>query len=123
MGVIFSFVIALLVAALVIWIVSKFNLGLSVTGFAAAIIAALVIAVVGAAINWLLSLFGISLGTSSFLAWLVYIVVAAVVLMISDRFVPGLKVAGFTGALIAAISIGVVGWLISWVFGLFGIAV
>ena len=47
MGVIFSFVISLLVAALVIWIVSKFNLGLSVSGYGAAIIAALVIAVVG----------------------------------------------------------------------------
>jgi putative membrane protein len=38
--------------------------------------------------------------------------VAAVVLLIADRFVPGMKVNGFVGALVAAIAIAVVAWLI-----------
>ncbi|MCZ7673332.1 MAG: phage holin family protein [Chloroflexi bacterium] len=44
---------------------------------------------------------------------------AAVVLMISDRFVAGMKVNGFGGAIVAAIAIGVVTWLVNWVLGLF----
>ena len=56
MGVIFNSIIALLVAALVIWIVSKLNLGLTVKGYGGAIIAALVIAVVAAVVFWLLGL-------------------------------------------------------------------
>jgi putative membrane protein len=52
---------------------------------------------------------------------IVYLVVAAVVLMISDRFVPGMKVNGFGGAIIAAIAIAVVSWLVVWFLGLFGI--
>ena len=46
-------------------------------------------------------------------------VVAAVVLLISDRFVKGMKVNGFVGALVAAIAYGVVVWLIQWVLSLF----
>jgi putative membrane protein len=76
--------------------------------------------VVGAAINWLLGLLGITLG-GGLLGAIVYLVVAAVVLMISDKFVPGMKVNGFGGAIIAAIAIGVVSWLVAWLLGLFGI--
>jgi hypothetical protein len=32
-----------------------------------------------------------------------------------------MKVNGFTGALLAALGIGVVGWLINWLLGLLGI--
>jgi putative membrane protein len=120
MGVILSAIAVVIVAAVVIMIVSRFKLGLSVTGFGAAIIAAIVIAVVGAAINWLLGLLGITIG-GGLLGAIVYLLVAAVVLMISDRFVPGMKVNGFGGAIIAAIAIGVVSWLIAWFLGLLGI--
>jgi putative membrane protein len=44
--------------------------------------------------------------------------VAAVVLLVSDRFVKGMKVNGFGGAIIAAISYGVIAWLLQWVIGL-----
>jgi uncharacterized membrane protein YvlD (DUF360 family) len=44
------------------------------------------------------------------------------VLLISDKFVPGMKVNGFMGAIIAAVAIGLVSWLISWLLGLLGIA-
>ena len=121
MGAILNFVIALLISALVIWIVSKLNLGLTVRGYGAAIIAALVIAVVGGVILWLLGLLGITIG-GGLLGAIVLLIVAAVVLMLSDKFVPGMEVKGFSGAIIAAIAIAVVSWIVSWLFGLLGIA-
>ena len=43
--------------------------------------------------------------------------------MISDKFVPGMTVKGFTGAIVAAIAIAVVYWLLAWLLGLFGIVI
>jgi putative membrane protein len=120
MAAILNFVVALIVAALVIWIVSRLNLGLTVKSFTAAIIAALVIAVVTAVLMWLLGALGITIGTG-FLGAVIALIVAAVVLLISDRFVPGMQVRGFTGAIIAAIAIAVISWIVLWLLGLIGI--
>ena len=120
MGVILNAIVAILVAAVVILIVSKLNLGLSVTGFGAAIIAAIIIAVVGAVIMWLLGLLHITIG-GGLLGLIVLLIVAAVVLMVSDKFVPGMKVNGFGGAIIAAIAIAVVYWLVGLLLGALGI--
>lgn len=122
MGYIISFLVALVVSALVIFIVGRLNLGLTVSGFGAAIIAALVIAIVGTIVFWLLSLLGLTIG-GGLLGAIIYIIVAAIILMISDRFVPGMQVNGFTGAIVAAIAIGVVAWIVSWLLGLIGITV
>ena len=122
MGYIFSFIVALIVAALVIYIVGRLNLGLTVSGFGAAIIAALVIAIVGTIVLWLLSALGLTFG-GGLLGAIIYIIVAAIILMISDRFVSGMKVNGFTGAIVAAIAIGVVAWIVTWLLGLVGISV
>ena len=59
MGPVISFIIWLVVAALVIWLVARMNLGLEVRGFGAAMIAALVISFISAIVVWLLSLFGL----------------------------------------------------------------
>jgi putative membrane protein len=117
---ILNFIVWLVVAALVIWIVGKLKLGLTVRGFMAAIIAAIVIALVTAVVVWLLGLLGISLG-GGILGAIIGLIVAAVVLMISDRFVPGMEVKGFTGAIIAAIAIAVVSWIVLWLLSLIGI--
>jgi uncharacterized membrane protein YvlD (DUF360 family) len=45
-----------------------------------------------------------------------------VVLLVSDRFVKGMKVNGFVGAIIAAIAIGVVTGIINWLLGVLGLA-
>lgn len=121
MDVLVSIIIALVVSAVVLMIVDRFNLGLSVDGFGSAIIAAAVIAIVGGAVMWLLGALGITIG-GGLLGLIVFLVVAAVVLLISDRFLPGLSVSGFSGAIIAAISIGVVSWLIAWLLSLLGIS-
>ena len=122
MGVLFNTIIALIVAAVVLMIVSRFNLGLTVKGFGAAIIAAIVIAVVAGVLAWLLGLLGITIG-GGILGAIILLIVAAVVLMLSDKFVPGMEVKGFSGAIIAAIAIAVVSWIITWLLGLLGIVI
>jgi len=109
--------IGALFSGLVIWIVGKLGIGLEVSGFGPAFIAAIVIAVVGGLISWLLGFLGITLG-GGLLGAIINLVIAAIVLMIAGNFVKGLTVKGFTGALVAAIAIGVVSWLINWVVGL-----
>lgn len=122
LGALWGLIIYLVVSALVIWIVGRMNLGMTVSGFGSALVAAAVIAIVTAVILWLLDLLGLRIG-GGILGAIVALIVSAIVLMISDRFVSGMKVNGFTGALIAAIAIAVVGWLVSWVLSLFGIGV
>lgn len=122
MGFIVNWLVFLVVAAVVLLIVSRFNLGLSVKGFGSAIIAAIVIAVVGAVVFWLLGLLGITIG-GGLLGAIVAIVVAAVILLLSDKFLPGMTVNGFAGAVVAAIAIGVVGWIVIYLLGLIGITV
>lgn len=122
MGLIVSIVISALISGFVIWIVGRLGLGLEVAGFGAAFIAAIVIAVVTGVLVWLLGLFGLSIGGPGLLGAIMGLIVAAIILMISDKFVPGMKVNGFGGALVAAIAIGIVNWLVVWVLGLFGLA-
>jgi putative membrane protein len=122
MGILINIIIALVVTAVVLLIVDRLNLGLSVDGFGSAVIAALVIAIVGGVVLWLLGLLGISVG-GGLLGAIVYLVVAAVILLISDRFLPGLSVSGFVGAIIASIAIAVVTWIIAWLLGLLGISI
>jgi len=51
------------------------------------------------------------------LGMIVRFLVSAVVLLLVSYIVPGLRVAGFTGALIAAIVIAVLGYIVELAFG------
>ena len=119
LGTVLGIALAWAFGAVVLLIVGRRGLGLSVDGFGAAFIASAVISIVGGVIVWALGFFGISVGGPGLLGAIVSLVVAAVVLLVSDRFVKGMKVNGFVGALIAAIAYGVVVWLIQWVLNLF----
>lgn len=116
MGAILSIIIYLIIAAIVLIVVDRLNLGLSVNGFQNALIAAAVIAIVSWIVGLLLNAIGIRV-PGGLLGAVVSIIVAAVILMVSDRFLKGMKVNGFTGAIIAAIAIGVIYWLVSLVLG------
>lgn len=122
LGAIINIIVFLVAAALVLLVVSRLNLGLTVENFSSAIIAALIIAVVTSVLAWLLDLLGIRIGGSGLIAAMFSVIFSAIVLMISDKFLPGMKVAGFGGAIIAAIAIGVVGWIMNWLLSLIGIA-
>jgi putative membrane protein len=114
-GLILGFVIGILLYALSIWIVSELGLGLKVSGFVPAVIAALVISVVSSAIIWLLGVLGLSLG--GFFGAVIRLIIAALVLMFAGDIVRGQKVRGFIPALIAAVAIGVLSWFINGVVG------
>ena len=116
-GLLVGIVIGALISGFVIWVVGKLGLGLEVDGFGSAFIAAIIIAIVGGIVNWLLGVLGLTIG-GGWLGALVHLVIAAIVLMISDRLLQGLRVAGFLGALIVAIAIGAVYWLLGLLIGL-----
>ena len=117
-----SIVIGLILYAVVIYIVSRLGLGLTVANFTSALIAGAVIAIVAWLVWWLLGQLNIG-GGNTLIAVIVNLVVSAIILLIADRFVPGMKVNGFVGALIAAVAIAVVAWLIGWLLGALGIGV
>ena len=122
MGWLLDLIIFLVVAAIVLMVVDRMNLGISVGGFLNAMIAAAAIAVTSAIVLWLLGLLGISIG-GGFLGLMVGILVAALILWLAAKFIPGYSTDGYTGAIIGAIAIGVLYWLINWLLGLFGISV
>lgn len=115
-GTVVSLVITTLINALILWIVGKLNLGISVNSFGTAIIAATLIGILTAVVGFVLGLIlvglGMSLGTVLVPA-LVSLIVAVVVLLASGKILPGLKVAGFGGALIAAVAIAFFTWLVA----------
>jgi len=115
-GTIISVIVGILLYALAIWIVSKVGLGLKVSGFVPALIAAVVISVASALVLWLLGVLGLSLG--GFIGAVIHLIVAALVLMFAGNVVKGLKVKGFVPALIAAVAVGVISWLIDGIIGL-----
>jgi putative membrane protein len=107
--------ISAVIAGLIIWIVAKLKLGLEVESFAWAMIAGVLIGVVTNLIMQFMTDFG---------GWggaLVHLVVSAGVILGAGSFLKGLKVNGYTGALIAALAIAVVNWLAAWLIGLTGL--
>ena len=103
-------------SGLIIWIVGKLGWGIQVSGFGPAYVTALVIAVLNVVIAWLLGVLGITIG-AGFLGTVINFIIAALVLMVAGNYVKGLVVKGFTGALVAALAIAAVGWLITLALG------
>lgn len=111
--------LAMVLGAVILMVISRLNLGLTVESFGAAFIASIVISFIGGIVSWLLTLIGFPFDNLKLIGALLVVVIAAVILMISDRLLSGLKVNGFSGALIAAVAYGVGVFLINWVIGLF----
>lgn len=116
MEVLVGIIVTFLVAALVIYIVGRFDLGLTVRSYGTAFVLAIFIAIVGGILAWLFGLLG--LGFSGLIGAIINLIVAAIVLMFSASLLPGVKVYGFGGAVLAAVVIGILSGLINWIFGL-----
>jgi putative membrane protein len=99
-----------LISGFVIWIVGKLRLGLEVNGFGSAFITGIIIAFLAGVITLFLGIAGFMDG-GGLIGGIVHLIISAVVLMVSARLIPGFKVAGFGGALLASIAIGAVYWL------------
>lgn len=118
LGTILGILIGALFAGVIIWIVGRLGLGLEVDGFGPAFIAGIVIAILGGVVSWLGAAMGTSLGLTiggGLVGAIIHLVIAALVIYFAASMVRGLRTKGFGGALIAAIAIGVVTWLIGLV--------
>jgi putative membrane protein len=104
-------------AAIVLLIVDRFNIGVKVGGFVNALVAAVVIAVLAYILNWILGSLGITFG-GGILGAIMMLIAAAVVLMFAGRILKGFSVSGFSGALIGAIAIAVVSWILYYLVNL-----
>ncbi len=96
-------ILSWLVSALSIWIVAQIVPGIRVSGFGAAMIAAIAIAVVNSTIGWVLKvltfpLIFLTLG-------LFKLVLNAFLLKLASMFVAGFEVRGFLAALLGSILI------------------
>lgn len=109
-GLLIAITIVGLISAPVIWVVGKLRLGLEVSGFGSAFLAAVVIAITAGVLTLLLSIAGIQ-DEAGLIGGLVHLTISALILMACSRFLPGLKVDGFGGAFAASVAIGTVYWL------------
>ena len=76
----------------------------------------IIIGVINLIILWLLNALNISIA-GGLLGAVINLVIAAAVLMLGSNIVSGVRTKGFVGALVAALAIAVVGWLIVLALG------
>jgi putative membrane protein len=99
-----------LVSALALWLVARIVPGIEVRDFGAALLATVVIAFV----NWLIG------PILSFLAWpltfltlgLFRLVINAILLKLASMFSPGFRVRGFLNAILGALLLTILEWLL-----------
>ncbi len=105
-GLIIGIGLSALVSGLIIWIVSKFNLGLHVDNFGWAMLAGLLI---GLFTNLIMQV--VPAG-NDIVHVIVNLLVSAAVIFACGALLKGMTVKGFGGALVAAIAIAAVGFLL-----------
>ncbi len=108
-GVIIGVVIGALISGTVLWLVGKMKLGLTVESFGSAVLAALLIGILSSIVTALIGSPGGVVGA------LINLVIAAVVILFAGKALKGLTVDGFGGALLAAVAIAVIYWLLNLV--------
>lgn len=108
-GLIIGILIAAVVSGLIIWLVSKLNIGLSVDSFGWAMLAGLFIGAITNLLNHLVP------GMNDILTMVIHLVISAGVILLAGKLFSGVKVNGFKGALIAAVAIVVVGFVLTLV--------
>ena len=105
-----SFLVTLLVTALSLLILSRLNIGLEVDDIGTAIIAALVLGLLNATLRPVLGFLAFPL---TFLTLgLFAIVLNAIVLYITAALVEGFHIKNFLTAILAAVLLGILNWLI-----------
>jgi uncharacterized membrane protein YvlD (DUF360 family) len=114
-GLIIGILIAAVFSGVIIWLVSKFNVGLSVDSFGWAMLAGLFIGALTNVFNQLLP------GMNEVITMVIHLVISAGVILLAGNLFSGVNVKGFKGALIAAVAIAVVGFVVALLLaGIFG---
>jgi putative membrane protein len=106
-GLVIGILIAAVVSGVIIWLVSKFNVGLSVDGFGWAMLAGLFIGALTNLLNKLVP------GMNEIVTMVIHLVIAAGVILLAGKLFSGVKVDGFKGALIAAVLIALVAYVLA----------
>lgn len=107
LGLIIGIVLSAVISGFIIWVVSKLNLGLHVENFGWAMLAGLLI---GLATNLIMQV--VPAG-NDIVNLVVNLIVSAAVIFACGSILSGMTVKGFGGALIAAVAIAVVGFLLA----------
>ena len=106
-GLVIGILISAIVSGVIIWLVGKLNVGLSVDSFGWAMLAGLFIGAISNLLNRMLP------GMNEIVTAIVHLVISALVIMLAGKLFSGVKVDGFKGALIAAVAIAVVGFVLA----------
>ena len=106
-GLIIGILIAAVISGAIIWLVSKLNIGLSADSFGWAMLAGLFIGTLTNLFNHLLP------GMSEVITMVIHLAISAGVILLAGKLFSGIKVDGFKGALIAAVAIAVVGFVLA----------
>lgn len=112
-GLIIGILIGALFSGLIIWVVGRLGWGIEVDGFGPAFLTAIVIAVFTSLANWFWGIIGYT-PEGGWLGAVTHLILAAGFLVAAGSLIKGLRVKGFSGALIAAVAIAAVGWLVGW---------
>ena len=110
------FVLRVAVAALGLWLASRWVDGLRFTDQAALILAALLLGVVNALLRPIILLFTLPL-TVLTLGLFVFVINAGMLELVAWLLAPRFTLSGFRAALLGAIVVGLAGWVGSWFIG------
>ncbi len=108
-GAIIGVLIGALISGTVLWIVGKLKLGLTVESFGSAVLAGLLIGLLSSIAVALIGSPGGVIGA------IINLVIAAVVIFFAGTALKGLSVDGFGGALLAAVAIAAIYWILNLV--------
>ena len=110
-GLVIGILIGAVISGAIIWIVSKLNMGLSVDSFGWAMLAGLFIGVITTLITQFVPNLGGIVGA------VVHLIVSAVVILLAGKAFSGVKVDGFSGALLAAVMMALIGFGLALLLG------
>lgn len=112
-GLLIGIVLGAVLNGILIWIVGRLGLGLHVTGPGPALTAGLLVSVLNGLFTFVWTTFVGYEPASAAMRAILTLLIAAVVLQIAGDRVRGMKVDGFTGALVAAVAMAVFAYLLA----------
>jgi len=110
-GLVIGILIGAVISGVIIWIVSKLNMGLSVDSFGWAMLAGLLIGVITTLITQFVP------NLNGIVGAVVHLIVSAVVILLAGKAFSGVKVDGFSGALLAAVMMALIGFGLALLLG------
>ena len=114
-GIIIGALVGAIFSGLVLWVVGKLGWGIEVDGFGPAYLAAVIIAILSAVVHWIWQAVFNYTPPAGLAGAVSNLLVAAILLQFVGGRIKGLRVKGFSGAIIAALAVAAVAWVIGLV--------